>query len=249
MALTGDAVSTAAKAKYLNEKFHPHMRVIGAPNASSRNVFRGWLMTDATRNSGVTGKVRFMYNPPDITVGHTANMAIPTGSAIDKSTLGSAAGQYGELSLLLRFDRTYELWDPEYKNTAASREGVGHDVGCIYQMLGIAPAGSSDPSLPMALTPMYVVLGASTARAQGPVAPGASVPTIGKYLSYYGVVNSFNVHYTSFTRSMVPRRAEVSLQLTLTTPSDVGLLGEAKAATTGFSTQDYGMSVGNELLY
>lgn len=230
LSIVGLANSQAKTAEYLNEEFHPNTRTIGAPSADSQNLFRGWLMTDAEHNAGVHGKVRFMYNPPDVAVNHNAQPLIPTGQAVDPNDMGTAAGAFGELTLLLRFDRTYELWYQNSKQSKAAWEGVGHDVGCIYQLLGISPKGSSDPTQPMAMAPMHVVLGSATARAQGPAAPGGSHPTAQKYLAYYGAVTSFNVHYTSFSRQMVPRRAEVQLQLTLTTPSSVMLLGESAAA-------------------
>lgn len=205
-------------ARILTQKFDPRAQLIGgAPSVGGHKLDRGRLV------HAETGKViKFMYNPPFMSVEHKAAMhATNTEGWTDKDAEESGVeggvliDGIGYINVPLLFDRHYETWDSAHKNTIAGRYGVYADVLAFYDFLGITPERTKANPLSV-----FTVEGLPGEVWQSMFPESAMPPTdaylhIGSRLKYFGRVESIGVSYTHFTHKMVPNRCVVTIGMKL----------------------------------
>jgi hypothetical protein len=171
---------------------------------------------------------RFMFNPPDFTVGYGINTnVLPLGQMTPAQLQGKAfyAGQTS-ISFSLLFDRTYEIaYGPGGTYNADLRKiGVYADIAALEAVVGVRSVSTTNPGANdqsgatasvlktsggstllgnMSMVPVYILFG-------GGSGPGGD--SVGMGFAAY--ITSMTVNYGLFSSSMVPTRASVQIGAT-----------------------------------
>ena len=143
-------------------------------------------------------KLRFLYNPSDLTEsGSPSDRLFPQSSGDNSDDDFTIAGQTNvSISFSLLFDRTYEVnsgLNPIGDVTQFSHvTGVSTDVLVFKWLMGVPSNGKGLPQY----YPLRLYLG------------GVSSP------SFYGVISGYSIAYSHFSVNMVPMRAAISIGMT-----------------------------------
>lgn len=228
---------------FQNPPFHPNILNIGGANKATnpgnwspynpggdKNFNRGIMISGPDIIDGLTNSdtyiVNFLYNPSTIqeSRGLDNNNGVLPSWARDPDDPGRYNVSLNTvINFSLLFDRTYELWDANYRNTLGGVFGVRADVEAFYNLMGInsfvsqsksAIVGKTDlPGLPNGIADVVV---------QGPMQMVPTYLSFGYHssgsLEYFGYISSFDVTYTHFTQKMVPVRCAVNISFTVTPP-------------------------------
>jgi contractile injection system tube protein len=148
-------------------------------------------------------RVRFLFNPSDVTVNYSANVWEAPATEQLPGFLGQpSAGAGLTFQFTLMFDRTYELWrstglGPAGTDTGnilanVADPGVLADVHALERLVGINSSGVGS-SKNMAIIPWPLLF------------------TLGTMLSFTGFMDSMTVSYLHFSHRMVPTRCSVAI--------------------------------------
>jgi hypothetical protein len=214
--------------KYLNPPFDPRILQVGPPNErmGSKKLVRGRLVSATADVSGAKHGVHFLYNPVAVNVSHNISDQIVNGANFGQT--GGETGQMGTTvniggtSIDLLYDRTYELWDHSKRNTLAGRFGVYADVLAFYFLLGITASGETGGAGNSAIADMLQQNGLQSGNTtvwqslypQNPISANTLLYLyIGDKMRFYGILTSFAITYSHWSREMIPMRCQVSLSL------------------------------------
>jgi hypothetical protein len=228
---------------FQNPPFHPNILNLGGANKAinppgfddynpggTKNFHRGVITGGAGAVDGwkdnTTYIINFLYNPSTI----QESRSIDTNSGVLPAWARNPddPGQYvtplnATVNFSLLFDRTFELWDANYRDTIPGVFGVRADVEAFYNLIGVnfpvaqsksALVGRTDlPGLPNGIADVIV---------QGPMMMVPAQLSFGANsagtLNYFGYISSFNVTYTHFNQKMVPVRCAIDVGFTIMPP-------------------------------
>lgn len=220
-----------------NPLFHPNILNVGGANQAINptfrqdfttrqgNLHRGLLVSGAGilkgYKSNVQYKVNFLYNPSTITESRSLdlNNGVLPAYARNPDDPGSYATSLNTtISFSLLFDRTFELWDTNYRQTQPGIYGVRSDVEAFYNLLGInipqTQTNTAAQAKPPAINPAKI-----TNTVQGPM---QFIPTYLYFganskgaLNYFGYVSGINITYTHFIANMTPSRCAIDVSFTV----------------------------------
>jgi hypothetical protein len=213
---------------YYQPAFDP--RILTTPHWGGVPVQRGRIRTDPQfapdpiyTNLGLN----FLYNPTQLDESFSVDPTAQPADVKSQYDTSKQIGAMGQMNFSLLFDRTYELWDRKYVNTPVGQLGVYTDVRQLYAMVGMIDAQkifseNIEPiAYPMTGVSCWFFFGNQYGdpphrnRGPQPVKRGAQ----NRSLIYYGRIIGLDVTYSSWTESMTPKRAAVSLTVQMMTPS------------------------------
>lgn len=228
---------------FQNPPFHPHILNVGGANRTinppgfddynpggTKNFHRGVLTAGAgvldTWKSHITYVVNFLYNPS--TINESRSLDVTNGQLPSWARNPDDPGSYATslnttVSFSLLFDRTYEMWDANYRSTIAGVFGVRADVEAFYNLMGINTfVSQSKSALPGRTDLPGLPSGVANVVVQGPMQMVPATLSFGAHsagtLEYFGYVSSFDVTYTHFTQKMVPVRCAINVGFTVMPP-------------------------------
>lgn len=205
---------------YLNPPFDPRMLSIGVPAYGGTKLQRGRIVR-AEKGADKVG-VHFLYNPLEITASHNLNPdAVFNNDAQKAQAAGVTTGNLlnlGDVGASLLYDRTYELWHKRTDNLA-SKLGCYADVWAFYQMLGIAGKGHYSQTrnggrfMPKPSAQAFNSNTWTSLLPSSPLAPVLVYLIIGDKLRFYGMVSSFSVTYSHWSKDMIPIRCAIDISI------------------------------------
>ncbi|MEV4454361.1 hypothetical protein [Microbispora sp. NPDC049633] len=182
-------------------------------------IERGFIRTDTSQtdyedNATPDRKLYFLYNPATLDMGFSPDGADFGATYVYTRKNGGQASMIAELnqsmSFQLLFDRTYEVSYPNvsnWTNPQIAEEGVWRDIRALLAWAGILDDTKGDvyqmtlagfSTATMVQYPSYFHFGATD-----------------KALTVYGICTGISISWTHWSKSMVPIRAGVSIDVQL----------------------------------
>lgn len=211
-----------------NEASHPDFAQSYPEKAGMGNIVRGTLYTVLDRPRR---RFNFLVNPSDVQAQYGVSDAL---NFMDPNAFNGNVANLSEglnsITFAVMLDRTYEVYYGRWMN----RGGVLHDVRMLEKVAGIpethieaitSSVNASDPlRYERAAGSQRSSAGQNTTMSERDVEnavtglitkkPLRAVFGASDAFSFDGFISSMSVHYTHFSRTMVPTRAGVSISMT-----------------------------------
>lgn len=212
-----DSSMTTIGSGHANGFKNPQRGYFLVPEKYGKQVVKGGKSGNKTKqvvqsgiNTGPSGRVKFLWNPPELIVDYPQNPLVPAANArnpaLDLSN-DSLIAPYGSLSVPVYFDRTIDVM------TGAVPNGVWADILAFYDLCGIS-IGTTSKTTNGTQKTSYV----GYSYAVSPLGWVEGWLYLGAQTQYYGVLTDLNVDVTQWNADMVPVRVTITLSMTLLTP-------------------------------